>query len=193
MESLLFAIHLLLPCQVECVCNVCSSIVFKNLWIITNYVEVWQITAICAVNETHSDGLRILDFLEKERKNTLFFHSDWGLLLKRTYHRCIYQPMQISPPEQISHECVDFQTKMLSDHVGNFNSFARKKKFNSFLLLLQNSISFRWNDSILSTFSILWCMPWHLLQLLVCLGCSSSSISTSSTNYQWLYFDAAFK
>lgn len=127
MESLLFAIHLLLPCQVECVCNVCSSIVFKNLWIITNYVEVWQITAICAVNETHSDGLRILGFLEKERKNTLFFHSDWGLFLKRTYHRCIYQPMQISPPEQISHECVDFQTQMLSDHVGNFNSFARKK------------------------------------------------------------------
>lgn len=85
MESLLFAIHLLLPCQVECVCNVCSSIVFKNLWIITNYVEVWQITAICAVNETHSDGLRILGFLEKREEKYIcfFFHSDWGLLLKR--------------------------------------------------------------------------------------------------------------
>lgn len=83
MESLLFAIHLLLPCQVECVCNVCSSIVFKNLWIITNYVEVWQITAICAVNETHSDGLRILDFLEKERKIYAFFPFRLGFTFKK--------------------------------------------------------------------------------------------------------------
>lgn len=92
----------------------------------------------------------------------LFFPFRLGFTFKKNV-----QPVHLStqaniPPEQISHECVDFQTKMLSDHVGNFNSFARKKKFNSFLLLLQNSISFRWNDSILSTL--------HSVYYDVCLG-----------------------
>lgn len=101
------------PCQVECVCNVCSSIVFINLWIITNYVEVWQITAICAVNETHSDGLRILGFLEKREEKYIcfFFHSDWGLLLKRTYNRCIYQPRQISPRNKYHMNVLIFKQK----------------------------------------------------------------------------------
>lgn len=134
--------------------------------------------------------IKNLGFSWKKREKYAFFPFRLRFTFKKNVPPVHLSTYANIPPEQISHECVDFQTKMLSDHVGNFNSFARKKKFNSFLLLLQNSISFQWNDSILSTFSILWCMLWHLLQLLVCLGCSSTS---NSTNYQWLYFDAAFK
>lgn len=151
------------PCQVECVCNVCSSIVFINLWIITNYVEVWQITAICAVNETHSDGLRILGFLEKREEKYIcfFFHSDWGLLLKRTYNRCIYQPRQISPRNKYHMNVLIFKQKCYLI-MSEISIHLQEKKFNSFLLLLQNSISFRWNDSILSTL--------HSVYYDVCLG-----------------------